>query len=280
VTIYGDDYYEEEEEASSASSAAAQFMESLSQNCRASLSRLACAFAPPGHLLHPHDLESAHVLSVNDHQIDISAVLCEADGCIQVFVPVTFPRSCSDSPDMEECILENIEELDHQAYSMIAQENYKVQNYEQVQDDERIYMALAEEPIADSMPLWWTFPQFTSAGLDKECRNVKSLLNEADFRDEIQALATQELLVLYRRKEEPVQVVAAVDVLKVAVAAVGPSGILLRAQIRQVDVQRESGERVSMVDLPVQFSQEAGTREDLRASVLGLVEMAAATTVA
>jgi hypothetical protein len=266
--FYGnDDEFVMEDESVRESNTPAQLVESLSKSLMAPLARLACAFAPPGHSLKPSDLESAHVVSVNDHQIEISAVLCEGGGCVQVMVPVTFPRPCSDSPALEDCILQNIEELDHQAYSMIAQENYKENNFEQIQADKRLFTVLTEEPMADNMPLWWSFPMLMD-GMDKECRNVKELLNEADFADEIGALAT--VKIEERCWEHPVVGVTS------AVAAVGTAGILLRTQVRQLDHTRESGERISIVDLPVRFDEEAKTADDLRASVLGLVAAAVA----
>jgi hypothetical protein len=213
-----------------------------------------------------NDLQSAHLLSVDEQHIEISAITCEAEGCVSIYVPVAFPHSCHDSPNMEDCILENIEELDHQAFDLMAQDEWTDSHAEELEEQRRLLLTLTEEPIAKDLPSWWMFPLFSVAdGMMEECQGVKELLNEPDFVNEIQALTTQHVVLEQYYQSD-------LEVIKAAVASVGPSGVLIRAQIRQLDdLQALTDDRVAIVDLPIAFSQEAKTVEELRSFVLGLV---------
>lgn len=237
-------------------------MESLSKKCTNSLSRLACAFAPTGHSIHLQDLQSAHLIDVDKRHIEIGAVLCEAGGCVQVAVPVTFPHSCDDGliNNIEECALENIQELDHMAYSIIQQEEQKADHYEESQQEEHIKLALSEEPSRrEDFPSWWVFPSSFNAQdnmLEEECKMMKELLNKSDFSDAIQSLCISSVR---GAGPEKMKVISAA-----AVAAVGPAGILLRGQVENSFDH--------LLEIPIAFAQgEVETAEDLRSAVLGLI---------
>ena len=240
------------------SSPALELIETLSQTRLASLARLACAFAPPDQGLHLQDLASAQVVNVDEHHVEISAIMCQEEECLSVFVPVEFLHPCYNSPNVEECILLNIEELDGEAQTRIVAEE---QTANALQENDFIMSALAEEPMPKDVPLWWAFPE--EGYLADECRGLKELLNEPDFANDLQVLATQHIGKLCPD-----------DVLKAAVAAVGPSGMLLRAQVRQGagDVPSSTTDQASVFDLPIAFAQPATVAGELRSFVIGLVE--------
>jgi hypothetical protein len=100
-------------------------------------------------------------------------------------------------------------------------------------------------------------------------------LNDADFRDEIMSLASNQIDTLgWAEEMEDDDSILQVDL--AAVASVGPAGIWLRAQVRQVALDHNVEDRTAIVDLPIAFSQPSQTMEELRSSVLGLVAAAAA----
>lgn len=243
-----------------------ELVESLSQNWGTSLARLACAFAPPDHSIHPKDLEAAHVISVNEEKIEISAVLCEASGCVTVAVPVTFPSPCGGKDNMEACIFENIEVLDDEAHRVIEVREWNDDHAEELEADERLMKTLCEPPATSSdFPSWWIFPD-SDSGMREECSSVKDLLNEKEFADELSSLATNTVQELYPDDGN-------LGVSMAGVSTVGPAGLLVRAQVVILDLP-EDADRTLMVDLPVPFGKTCETVEDLRASVLGAVASA------
>lgn len=268
ATVYNPDGYTEEyhyeEYGSSGDTALA---ESLSKKNLATLARLACAFAPAGHGLHLKDLESVTVVTVDENHIEISAILCADGSCVNVMVPVNFPHPCGGLDDMSECILENINELDHQAEGLLSEVERKEASRE---DDEKISQILINDESID-FPSWWVSPSLIP-GMAEECRSIRSLLNEEDFQPEMRALASQ---ALDENNEEGF-------VEKVGVAAVGPAGLILRALTEEVQnhpvkvmvVTVPSNNIVNILEIPVAFRTEAANAKDLRASLLGTVASA------
>ena len=259
-----EDFFADDDDTSNAAHQDAfsfSLVESLSQKCLASLARLACAFAPPGHGIHLQDLETVNVLSVDETHIEINAVLCEAQGCVTVAVPVTFPHPCTlegDADNVTQCILDNIDELDHQAEGMLAELEWKETHFEEIQDHLRIHLALVDNDVMEH-PSWWVFPN-DSPGMVGECQSVRELLNEADFQTEIKLLATQ----LIQDSEEEYLVEQA------GIAEVGAAGIILRAYVKQFRLDEEEDE-TKIVEIPFKFGEVATTVDDLRASVLGII---------
>jgi hypothetical protein len=268
ATVYNPDGYIEEyyyeENGSSGDTALA---ESLSNKCLSSLARLACAFAPAGHNLHLKDFDSVTVLTVDESHIEITAILCEDGSCVSVAVPVNFPRPCVGLDDMTECILENINELDHQAEGLISEVERKEASRE---DDEKMSQVLVNDENMD-FPSWWVSPGLIP-GMAEECRSIRNLMNEEDFQPEIHALASQ---ALDESNEEGF-------VENVGVAAVGPAGLILRVlteevqnhPVKVVEVTVPSNDIVNILEIPVAFRTVAANTEDLRASILGTVASA------
>jgi hypothetical protein len=112
----------------------------------ASLARLAVAFSPAQQCLSLQDIESVEILSVNHDHIDISAVVCESDACVTVFVPVSFPNDCGSSSSMEECVLDNIVALDTSI----------IQRQDEVEVDDLCSLDL--QTTSANYPSWWVHP--------------------------------------------------------------------------------------------------------------------------
>jgi hypothetical protein len=269
ATVYNPDgYIEEYYYEDYGSSGDTALAESLSKKCISALARLACAFAPAGHGLHLKDFDSVNVLTVDENHIEISAILCDDGSCVSIAVPVNFPHPCGGVDDMAECILENINELDHQAEGLISEVERKEASRE---DDEKMSQVLINDENID-FPSWWVSPSLIP-GMAEECRSIRKLLNEEDFQPDIHALARQ---ALNESNEEGF-------VEKVGVAAVGPAGLILRvlteeAQNHPVKIMAvtmlPSNDIVNILEIPVAFRTEAANTEDLRASLLGTVASA------
>jgi hypothetical protein len=115
---------------------------------------------------------------------------------------------------------------------------------------------LDAEPFDVNWPEWWTIPGINMM-LAEECKTLKKLLNSGEFEMELRALCAQQLQNSSSDKKSPIQ--------RARVAAIGPSGIFLRAVLdRKHD---------TVVDVPIRFvSGEQTTAEDLRESVLTIMD--------
>jgi len=229
----------------------------------ASLKRIAAGMAPAaGQALLPiNKIESISIIRLETTEIELAALVCEGGDCVNIAIPVTFPIPCesNDQDTLEECILDNIDQLDQLATAGIQQAEVTEENYEQVQSDERMRAELQDETIRPVLPDWWTEPT-GDWQMQDECGNVKDLLNDDEFASEILALAEKHELMPSDMK-----------ITHAAVAFVGTSGALLRANVEGVDADGDP--RTMIVDLPVAFpSGKAITANALRLSVLSLVD--------
>lgn len=159
---------------------------------------------------------------------------------------------------MDTCILENISQLDSQSFKEIEKKELQQDNYEERAEQLRISQELQEPPNADRLPEWWTFPELKIT-LSEACDSMKNLLNNDHYSTERRALITNEL-------EE------VTGILQTCVAEVGPSGLFLRARVENVDEQGQ--DRYDTIEVPIKFPIKAGTADDLRSSVLKVVEAA------
>jgi hypothetical protein len=248
-----------------------------------SLARLACAFAPPGHEIHPSDLTSAQVICVDDHHIEISAVICDTEACVTVAVPVDFPNDCPVDNlynNHNNCVMENLQRLDERATELIRHQEWNRDHAE-----EQLLQTNNEEPSLQEdeidLPSWWVSPTTTAIFQDgrsmvDECQNVKDLLNEQEFYQDLVAMATRTCTELY-----PLD---SFRLMQTAVSMVGPAGMMVRAHVKLEgggfgnnggfgtdNDDDDSSSSLLVVDLPVLFSRQVGTVEDLRACVLGVV---------
>ena len=143
------------------------------------LARLAVAFSPPERRVALEDIDQIQVSALDEDHINIEAILCEQDGCVSLSIPVSFPDSCRDSAQVEECIVTNMDDLDIQASQ--AQEHT---NEHTLTND----LCVAEN---FSYPDWWAVAQEHS--LISECVLLRNLLNEVDFSEDLQKLTQRAL---------------------------------------------------------------------------------------
>jgi len=285
VIVYsGEDYVEEENDFSTsgfttagASAAtpptdafACRLMERLSSQCVKSLIRLACAFSP-GASLHLKDVESAYIMDIDARHMEISAVLCETEGCVQVPVPVQFPAACAGSmDDMEECVLENIELLDIQAHQMIEQEEWNEDYAEERQDEQRLVHYLQLDPKPLEFPNWWTHPQLHQSGLAEQCADIKHLLNEEEFASELAALTQTRISNIHIGRSG----LSDATVVMACIASVGPSGLIIKARLIEAPKGMEASRRTEDVVVSIGFGNNAENAKELKKLVLELVSSA------
>jgi hypothetical protein len=249
----------------------------LSQSSLAALARLAVAFSPPGMALDLRHIQHVTVIRVDENHIDIEAVVCEEDGCVTLAVPITFPRPCNnnnknnnndcnynahyDDDDLEECVMDNIGQLDIKAGQVLKKLEWEESHYEEIQDVHRQMHAL-QSPQDLTLPTWWVH----GADLSLECGNICCLLNEEDFQQEVCALAASALSDANHDNDWTVE--------QAAVVAVGPAGVVLRAlTTARLDMFAESTKK-QIVEVPIAFSATVHDVAELRAAVLGAMASA------
>ncbi|EEC48179.1 predicted protein [Phaeodactylum tricornutum CCAP 1055/1] len=235
----------------------------ISKEAMPELARLAVAFAPPDQALELDEIEHVEVLSVDKDHIQIEVVLCERDGCVTLAIPVSFPSPCGIEDKFSECVIDNIDLLNTVAHEDLAKLDSLKNRHEDVAHDTRTMQILKSTSDLE-LPSWWEAP-----GLDRvladECDNVRNLLNELEFQDDVKCLTEQALANVGGCNEW------AVD--KAACAMVGPAGLMLRATIVEIDADGNEPRR-EQVAFPVGFGRSAPTIEALRAAVLGMVAAA------
>jgi hypothetical protein len=234
-----------------------------SPNILGSLARLAVAFGP--HKLSLNQIEQVQVSSFDTSHLDLQVVICEEE-CLTLLVPVAFPKPCH-TTDEEECFLDNIHQLDSQATAQIQQWEWEQDHHELVAARARDYTVLKE---TDSYPSWWQ----KAGPLSRDCASLKRLLNEPDFQPEIKAL------VAYHLAMDSQYDLLEID--QVAVADVGPSGILLQASAYEISIlvtvdegdEKDVAKPPKMLQIPYEFPTAATNLEGIQAAVLQAVAMA------
>lgn len=198
--------------------------------------------------------------------------MCEEDGCVTLAVPVQFPHPCKQQQqqytygnladddvddDDEQCVLDNLQQLDQQAQSALGEWEWKRDHPEEQQAQERVHFELRQAPI-ESFPEWWTAKQYMHPELLQECDSIGKILNEDDFGPELCYVAKQHLT-----QQQSYQGVLVQDAALVAVCA---SGMMLRARVSLF------GHAPSVREVPVRFaSGPLKTVDDLRSAVLATV---------
>lgn len=223
-----------------------------------SFARLATAFSPPERGIGIQDIEHVEVTCVRENQIELEAVLCENMGCVSLSVPIKFPNECSGNWIDSGCVIQNLNDLDSKAEAFLrhetasADENFDLDELSQLNE---------MVPLPD----WWVPPE-NNANLVADCENIRSLLNEAEFQDEIVVLAQnglQQHLFGQRKNDYSVQ--------RAKVAVVGPAGILLK--VAAIDFSTNGS--IQYMDVVYPFGGEpARDVEVLRALVLGVIAAA------
>jgi len=238
----------------------------------APLARLAVAFSPPEHAPRLKDITHIEIINVDEKHIELSAVVSDGqESCISLFVPVTFPHDCGDSltGDMveTECVLDNIDELDHMAEDKLFAMNMLAEaaSREATLDHD---LSLSKKDSDIDYPDWWEYPLGLS--MIEECSTVEGILNDASFADALVDLAIQGLEYSSKSNMETEAVEKAVLV------CLGPAGFYLRARV----VYETNGDtKRKIVDVPCPFGifgteLVADSADDLRAAVLGAVAVA------
>lgn len=218
--------------------------------------RLAVAFAPSGHAPSISDIEKVEVVLVDEHHLEITASICERDGCATIFVPIPFPKDCGGDDHMEECVLDNLSELDSQAQDLIRDVEKSGGQFELTDEEADERNALySDDGVA--FPSWWV-P--AGALMEEECKTLKKLLNEDRFKNEVNALARKGLDVMDDGHS--------FAVLNTAVTVIGPAGFYLRAKTERRNQILDEG--TSIVDIPLLFSSGvvAESSPDVRSNAL------------
>lgn len=236
-----------------------------SQAWTAPLARLAAAFCQTGALSVRH-IEHVSVRAVDASHVDLEAVVCEADGCVSLSVPVTFAHPCDsenlNGRDLEECILQNIIELDEYCTQQQLAASSTAGSARAGTEDEAV-AALAALRSTDNVefPSWWVHSG-SSIEFANGCDSLLQILNEHEFSTDLLKLVRTELL----GDEESRWIVH-----EAAAVAVGPAGLILRARLYDDDDDIMS----ELVEIPVSFGAIASDTQSVRDAVLECVESGA-----
>jgi len=231
------------------------------------LTRIAAGFSQSAAGGTPIEIEHIHhinVLSVDNHHIEIEAFVCDdSEQCVNVLVPIEFIQECATGED-EECILSNLDELDHQAEVKIEEIGMEVVKIaEELRLDEDFSLSVEEQGNME-LPSWWIAPM--AHGLSEGCSNIQSVLQSKSFEDELIALVSHALEALETNT-------CYYLVQKAVVIAVGPAGICLRARVRKNALYKE--ETIEVIDVPIEF--QSGPVEDSQSLLFVIEEMLALT---
>jgi hypothetical protein len=218
---------------------------------------MAAAFSPPGQQLDIAHINDIEVLHVGHDRIEISAVVCETDGCVTARVPISFPTPCTMSEGMDTCITKNLGHLDQQAEGLIREMELKEANKE---DDEYVWKTLTSTDDIE-LPTWWEH----SPGMTEDCDNIRRLLNEDGFQKEIRGVATKALMEIVDHTDK-------VQVMRTAVVAVCPLGLHMRALVKRTSFLGD--EENKFMQVPLAFGQAAADGDALRNEVLRTVDAA------
>ena len=220
------------------------------------LARLVVAFSPPERSVELEAIEEVSVISIDDNSIDIEAMLCEGDGCVSLSVPISFPKSCSESDDYETCVVDNIGKLDVRASESILNAEWEAKL-----TDEGINVAYQRKRLRDpngiTYPDWW-IPSTVAEDCFTECKSILELMNDDEFSRDVHNLAVHGLK---RQGPDDIHIVELA-----AVSAVGPAGLILRACIRDPE-----NEQIVTREVPFAFPEPASGVESLRTAVLSAV---------
>lgn len=234
------------------------------------LAKLAVAFSPPDRPISLSNVRDVSILSIDNDRIEIAAVVVqdlsgnssssqkqpEQQHAVSLYVPVTFPQSCSGlSGDEEElCIMDNMNELENVAESRVIQINAKLHDEQWDREHPELDLFSVDHTSSSraagatsggtngdvvtsmQLPSWW-IPSHTRGPLMiEECDLIRSLLNDDDsgFGKELQGLASaaHEMAIdADGASERKHGELIGSKVEKAIVTNVGPAGICLRARV-------------------------------------------------
>ena len=215
---------------------------------RAKLARVVAAFPPSDHSLALKDIADINILEVDGTHIDLQATVCEKESCAAIEVPVIFPHPCDVSANLNECVWQNLDDLDHEAELKLKQDEWEATNYELHEEMNRQRRDLTNERV--QLPHWWV-PSNLVPGMASECDSMRNLLNDAEFQSEILAIANSGLGHPKLFVEEAV------------VSIVGPAGMVLKGRLQ--------GGEVTQISFP--FPCQAASIDQLRDLVEQAIQM-------
>ena len=234
----------------------------INQDKIAPLARLAVAFSPPESGLKLEDIENIEVLSMDENHIELSAVVCDGESCVTLFVPISFPHVCekgNDGRTIEECILDNINELDTEAGKIISENKLNAEE-DMKKDQDFLHLSSNNIRRVVDLPSWWIAP----GDLYNECEIIRQLLNDEEYNFEINALASRGLEYLGNSNDFSLE--------KASVAAVGPAGFCFKADVKKKENQNNRDDKEIDVYIPYKFGVESiDDFQSLKAAVLGSV---------
>jgi len=233
--------------------------EKISMDRMDALAKIVVAFAPEGRQVKMEDIEYLQVISMDENHLDIEVEVCEVDGCVSMLIPVMFPSPCNSGED-EECLIDNIEELQDSAGGLVIKRRLEA-------EEENDYNSSLEglfdpKACATEYPSWWIFPG-QREDIVLECETIRTLLNSADFRQEVSEL-TSYGISLERDYEDAEDVKGDFEVMAAVVQSVGPAGLYIVARI-----QDQAGQ--SIIEVPLQFPKSVNESSEIRTSVLGIL---------
>ena len=252
--------------------------ETITQNKdkTASLARLAVAFSPPDQRFNIEDINHIHIIEVTNDHIEISAVICDEADCLTLLVPISFPHDCGGSSSnigttelidaIEECVLDNIFELDVEAQEVLRQRH--IEKHQEASDQQQELLNALYRSDDVQFPSWWIHP--IGNDMVEECQKIKGILNQHGFQTQVKALTCNGLVYCDDGKM--------FEIHKAAVCAVGPAGFYFRAIATKKEefVKNQLAEEYTILDIPHKIFSSGGSRpisdaSELRAAVLGAV---------
>ena len=223
------------------------------------LVRVACAQASPPHdQIHPSQVTNINLVAVSLDRIEVGLGIPQTqDTTVQILVPIPF-QSCESVDDMVEQIqtimdpqaILKIREMEERQQASLEKQRGVAQEATSVDH-------LSEAPSINDLPEWWTWVELKRSFMDA-CTSLKSLLNEDDFVSDIRTLARK-----YYLPDDPTTKTN--DIVDARVAAVGPSGLYLRALVNKAPNK-------AIVPVAIRFDSTASSAEILRSSVLKLLD--------
>lgn len=235
------------------------------------LARIASAFSPPGYSIDLTNISGVRCLRVDNTRLDIEAVVCDNSECSSLLVPVDFPEVCTLEYELEECVLNNVYNLNKQGDRLIRDRFDAFADEEEAHKAYEVFKLVSGsdylKPSPMKLPEWWIPP--SSSEDFSECNMIEKLLNEADWQFEIRGLCRHAMLQESAGCSNDDQVQFA------RVKAIGPAGMVLEAHVslegKSVD-DYGGVNNIAIVDVPIKFPLESSGRgATIRDHVLDIV---------
>jgi len=195
------------------------------------LARLASRYSPAGYDIDITNINEVRLQKLDSNSISIETIICEANECAALLVPITFAEECVLDDELRECISRNINTLDIEGYSL-GEEKDRI--FEEEKEALKAFDVLQSFDVDElktglsTLPDWWESPTRTED--ISECELIEELLNESDFQSVLRSLASY-MLPSERRLGA------------VSVKLVSRRGMLLKVELRQGNT----------IDVPVKY---------------------------